>query len=484
LIMTEDPKYDMYDIEELMLEKSYYELAANEREFVLEHVDTEQAYEDMRKTLLNINAAGQSEELLTPPPRMKAALMAEFAQEQDRRPMYIWLNAIPATLFPAGKSMHRQPGIQAALAAMIVVAFLFFGPDFSGTNPTVGNDIVASNETPASKSEASEPAPTPTDVKQELAADVSEEETDLDNIGQADADQQQPLARNSTEVNSLESDEVLAPATDEFYAAVMEDPIAAPADGVAPAEFDFDSELSNVLADETGAGDGDAPEGAPLVTRDEFNLFGQNSDLAMMEDEEAEMTALYKAKDVAARETAPEYGDVALAAGTSSDTTAVDVTTWTGNANATSTDSYTENEIADNVGNATTLESGEANLEDFRSADDKGAKLEEVKLSEQSNAAVAQQPTELSEIAMQSVENSATTRDENARADKARTKNNRARAKKNDAVNTTAPVTTSADEPGHTMALGGATVHAEKEVINGRSLADDEELISIFFTAL
>ena len=82
LIMQSEPKYESLDMEQLLLHKSYYELGDDEREFALQHIDSEQEYEDLRKTLLNIEFSSESEELIAPPPRIKEELMAAFASVQ------------------------------------------------------------------------------------------------------------------------------------------------------------------------------------------------------------------------------------------------------------------------------------------------------------------------------------------------------------------------------------------------------------------
>lgn len=143
--MQSEPKYESLDIEQLLLHKSFYELADDEREFAMQHIDSEQEYEDMRKTLLNIGFSTESEELIAPPPRIKEELMAAFDEESNKKPIVIWLNSIGAVLFPEGKSFYRQPGFQTAMAAMIVIAFLVLGPM---DDPSIaGDDMVASNET-------------------------------------------------------------------------------------------------------------------------------------------------------------------------------------------------------------------------------------------------------------------------------------------------------------------------------------------------
>jgi hypothetical protein len=52
-------------------------------------------------------------------------------------------------------------------------------------------------------------------------------------------------------------------------------------------------------------------------------------------------------------------------------------------------------------------------------------------------------------------------------------------------INVSATTTTATNSrPAANSTFGGALLDTEKDVIRGRSLADDDDLISIFFTAL
>lgn len=121
--------YDASDLDALLFEKAFFELDEHERAFVMEHVSSEQEYEDMRKTLLNIDASFASEELLTPSPKVKEELLSAFAEEGKKKGMVIWLNSAAPLFFPQNKSFIRQPGFQVAIAAMLVIGLFIVIPD-------------------------------------------------------------------------------------------------------------------------------------------------------------------------------------------------------------------------------------------------------------------------------------------------------------------------------------------------------------------
>lgn len=93
--MKTQHNYQPEDIEALLAEKSFRELYEEEKRFVLEHLASQEEYEQMRETLLAIRgAAGEDEstETLRPAPRVKEELMAAFEKERKRRVALWWSN--------------------------------------------------------------------------------------------------------------------------------------------------------------------------------------------------------------------------------------------------------------------------------------------------------------------------------------------------------------------------------------------------------
>jgi hypothetical protein len=116
-------KYDPEDIESLLMHKQFNELFEEEREFILQHIEGEEEYESLRKTLFELHDTSMTAEWLEPEPSIKEALMKEFAQEK-KGSFRIWLNSlfvIPEIVW------YRRPAIQvtfAGVCALIAVVFI------------------------------------------------------------------------------------------------------------------------------------------------------------------------------------------------------------------------------------------------------------------------------------------------------------------------------------------------------------------------
>lgn len=122
--MKEQIKYDPEDIESLLLHKEYHDLYAEEREFVLQHMDNEEEYNSMRAMLLTISSSDDFEEI-EPQPKTLALLMEEFVTE-EKRGFKWWLNSLFVGIFPKEKTWFRQPGFQMAMVmGIVVLGFVF-----------------------------------------------------------------------------------------------------------------------------------------------------------------------------------------------------------------------------------------------------------------------------------------------------------------------------------------------------------------------
>lgn len=120
--MKTDHTYDPEDIESLLMHKQFNELFEEERNFILQHVENEEEYESLRKTLYELHNVAFDEELLEPDPSVKAAIMREFATEK-RGGFMVWLNSL--FTFPE-VTWHRQPAFRLALVGACVVGLSIF----------------------------------------------------------------------------------------------------------------------------------------------------------------------------------------------------------------------------------------------------------------------------------------------------------------------------------------------------------------------
>jgi len=123
--MNEHFKYDPEDIESLMLHKSFEDLLADEKTFVLKHLTSKAEYEYLRNTLLQTMDDFSSEEFL-PPPGLRQNLVQEFRKKHKQPGFTVWLNGLFATANP--RPIYLQPYFQLAVVSIVVVvgAYLYF----------------------------------------------------------------------------------------------------------------------------------------------------------------------------------------------------------------------------------------------------------------------------------------------------------------------------------------------------------------------
>lgn len=130
--MDDKRKYDPEDIESLMMHKAFEELYPEEKTFILEHLDSSEEYESMRKTLLTVIDASNDHDRIVPDPAIKDALLAEFGS-QKRGGFTIWLNSVLAWLAPPKIEWYRKPAYQLVMAtAVLLIGVFVFLPDQNG----------------------------------------------------------------------------------------------------------------------------------------------------------------------------------------------------------------------------------------------------------------------------------------------------------------------------------------------------------------
>jgi hypothetical protein len=119
--MKKFKKYDPEDIESLLLNKKFSELYDEERVFVLKHISSEQEYELLRKTLLNVTGTVTSEENddLVPSPYIKRQLLEEVGRNAPARGF--WLNAIGFL-----RMIEIRPAFRITVASVVVLVVTVF----------------------------------------------------------------------------------------------------------------------------------------------------------------------------------------------------------------------------------------------------------------------------------------------------------------------------------------------------------------------
>ncbi|MCB0762358.1 MAG: hypothetical protein KDC12_12600 [Flavobacteriales bacterium] len=126
--MNRHKKYDPEDIESLLLNKRFDELYPEEEAFVLEHLDSPDEYETMRRTLLELEQIDWSENQIQPRRDIRRTLLAEFKSER-RGGFVFWLNSLFA--MPESGRWYQNRGLQLALGLLIIAlisSLLLFRP--------------------------------------------------------------------------------------------------------------------------------------------------------------------------------------------------------------------------------------------------------------------------------------------------------------------------------------------------------------------
>lgn len=131
--MKDNYTYQPEDIEALLVAKKFDELLEEEKQFVLQHLDSKQEYVQMRNTLLAIKQATKNDNQIKPDEIVKDKLLAMF-EEQKNKAAWWRLNSIGAFLFPSDVSLVRKPGFQLASFAALLAIML-----------TIGNNVFSPN---------------------------------------------------------------------------------------------------------------------------------------------------------------------------------------------------------------------------------------------------------------------------------------------------------------------------------------------------
>jgi len=86
--MSEHETYRHEDIEALLMSKSFGELLAEEKAFVMQHVQSEDEYNSLRALLLEMHDLSFDAELNDPPASLETALMHGFAENAEKERGY------------------------------------------------------------------------------------------------------------------------------------------------------------------------------------------------------------------------------------------------------------------------------------------------------------------------------------------------------------------------------------------------------------
>ncbi len=125
------------EVEDIIKNKAFSELTADERERVGELARNEEEYSTMQWFL--VAAAGSFESSkITASPKMKPRVMEHLSAVGDKKGF--WLNSVGVFMLPKGEPVYKKPLFQLGLAAALAVGFLVY------FNQTLPEDNLALNE--------------------------------------------------------------------------------------------------------------------------------------------------------------------------------------------------------------------------------------------------------------------------------------------------------------------------------------------------
>ena len=121
MTMERRETYDPEDIESLLNERSFDELLAEERAFVLRHISGRDEYENMRRLLHHVqeDERGPKPEPITADPAIRERLLQMY-RDRKQPGWQIWLNSVQAFLFPKEASAFWRPALAVATVALVI----------------------------------------------------------------------------------------------------------------------------------------------------------------------------------------------------------------------------------------------------------------------------------------------------------------------------------------------------------------------------
>jgi len=114
------------EAENIILNKEYFELSADELATVSELVQSAEEYDEMKWFLASTQGM-IAQEKIEATPELKKKVMAHLNQSESKR--RFWLNGVIPFLLPEDKKFYQKPAFQMGMAALVVVGIFMFMPD-------------------------------------------------------------------------------------------------------------------------------------------------------------------------------------------------------------------------------------------------------------------------------------------------------------------------------------------------------------------
>lgn len=133
------------DIENIILNKEYFELTSEELESVSELVQNAEEYDEMKWFLASTKNVLVTDKIEATP-ELKEKVMSHLHQDEPQRKF--WLNGLGIFLWPTDKEVVRRPAFQMSLAALLLIGFLMvYNNDIQPENDGMAvNDVIDQEE--------------------------------------------------------------------------------------------------------------------------------------------------------------------------------------------------------------------------------------------------------------------------------------------------------------------------------------------------
>jgi len=144
--MERREQYDPEDIEGLLSERSFDDLLAEEKAFVLRHISDREEYERMRTMLHYMRPDEGSRATIEAEDAVRANVLKAFRAQQQPQ-WRIWLNSVSVWLIPRDGFAMWRPALALASLAVLIVAGVFTVRQFEAANNVDG--LAELHEVPA-----------------------------------------------------------------------------------------------------------------------------------------------------------------------------------------------------------------------------------------------------------------------------------------------------------------------------------------------
>ncbi|HMN06297.1 MAG TPA: hypothetical protein PKD45_11270 [Flavobacteriales bacterium] len=121
--MERPERYAPEDIEHLMLERGFDELLAEEKAYVLRHLESAADYTRMRALLLHMQEEGSRQPPVDADPAVREHVLQAF-REQQRPQWRIWLNSVAAFMAPARPVHYWRPALALGVVTLLITGSL------------------------------------------------------------------------------------------------------------------------------------------------------------------------------------------------------------------------------------------------------------------------------------------------------------------------------------------------------------------------